>query len=325
VSEAAAPPQRSESYMRGLVLVGSAGLFWSLGGLFFRFVEDATVWQIVAWRTFFLALSMTLLIAWRYRVAMVGVFRGVLSPWGLVAAVGTAAANTLFMWSLQYTYVANTVLMLAAAPVISAVLSWFLLREAVRPATMIAMAGVIVGVLVMLSGGLGINIGFADGFAVTFGERRGDKPDQWIGDILAVFVVIGFAFIVVAVRAGRSVEMMPCIVLGAAMACVVTATISLVDGAGLAISGNDLLWCAMMGVVQMTVGMALFVTGARHVPAGELALLSLTEVIFAPIWVWAFLSEVPVAATFWGGGIVFLAIVVNAMTGMRRRHPLPQA
>ncbi|MBC6439747.1 MAG: hypothetical protein GDA49_04915 [Rhodospirillales bacterium] len=58
--------------------------------------------------------------------------------------------------------------------------------------------------------------------------------------------------------------------------------------------------------------------------AGELALLSLPEIVFGPSWVWMILGEVPVEATFWGGGIVFAAIVMNALTGMRRKHPLPQ-
>jgi len=319
----AAAPERSESYARGLVLVATAGMFWSLGGLFFRMIDDAAVWQIVAFRTFFLATSMSLLLYWRYRGQTFSTFRK-MGWWGIVAALGTAVANTLFMWSLQYTYVANTVLMLAAAPVISAILGWILLRESVRPATVVAMIGVALGVLVMVSGGLGLSVDLSDGIAIAFVERAGDKPDQWIGDLLAVFMVIGFGVIVVAVRAGRNVEMLPCVVLGGSIACVVTGTMAFVEGYGLAVTGNDLFWCAMMGIVQMTGGMALFIAGSKHVPAGELALLSLTEVIFGPIWVWAILSEVPVEATFWGGGIVFAAIIFNAMTGMRRKHPLPQ-
>ena len=296
-------PPRPENYARGLVLVAAAGMFWSLGGLFFRMIEAAEVWQIVAWRTFFLAASMAVLLGWRYGAETVSTFRK-MGLWGLVAAVAMAAANTLFMWSLEHTYVANTVLMLAAAPVLSAVLGRILLRESIRPATAVAMAGVAVGVAVMVSGGLG--------------------TDRWIGDVLAVVMVVAFAVIVVAVRAGRDVEMLPCIVLGGSIACVFATAMALVEGHGLGVAGDDLFWCAMMGAVQMTCGMALFVAGAKHVPAGELALLSLTEVIFGPVWVWALLDEIPVEATFWGGGIVFAAIAFNAVTGIRRKHPPPR-
>ncbi len=325
MTEAVETLQRPESYSRGIVLVASAGLFWSLGGLFFRMIDDADVWQIVAWRTAFLAVSMLLFITWRYGRKVLGVFRSVLSPWGIVTALGIAAANTLFMWSLQYTYVANTVLMLAAAPVISAIIGWVMLRESVRPATILAMIAVAIGVLVMVSGGLGVTVDVSNGFEIVFGERPGDNPDQWIGDLLAVFMVTAFAFVVVAVRAGRNVEMLPCVVLGGAIACIFASCMAVFsEGIGLSITGNDLFWCAMMGVVQMTGGMALFIAGAKHVPAGELALLTLTEVIFGPIWVWAVFTEVPLEATFWGGAVVFVAIVFNAMTGMRRKHPMPQ-
>ncbi|MGY8995954.1 MAG: EamA/RhaT family transporter, partial [Alphaproteobacteria bacterium] len=66
MTEAVETSPRPESYSRGIVLVASAGMFWSLGGLFFRLVDDAEVWQIVAWRTAFLAVSMLLFITWRY-------------------------------------------------------------------------------------------------------------------------------------------------------------------------------------------------------------------------------------------------------------------
>jgi drug/metabolite transporter (DMT)-like permease len=166
------------------------------------------------------------------------------------------------------------------------------------------MAGVAAGVAVMVSGGLG--------------------TDRWIGDVFAVATVTSFAVFAVAVRAGRDAEMLPCVALGAAIASVVGATMAIATGEGLAVAPSDFFWCVMMGVIQMTGGMVLFVAGARYVPAAELALLSLTEVVMGPVWVWLVIREVPVEATFWGGAIVLAAIVVNATTGIRRRHPMPQ-
>lgn len=299
---AAPPAGRGESYRLGLVLVASAGLLWSLGGLFFRMIDEATVWQIVAGRTFFLASSCALLLLWRHGRGAPATFRR-MGRWGLVGACGIAIANTLFMFALEHTYVANAVFMLAAAPVLAAGLGWLLLREPVRPATAAAMAGVAAGLAAMVSGGLG--------------------TDRWLGDVLAAFTVMGFALAVVALRAGRFVEMLPCIVLGATMAALFATAMAFAGGEGLAMTPADLFWCAMMGIVQLTFGMALFVAGSKHVPAGELALLTLTETVFAPVWVWWFLGELPVAATFWGGGIVLAAIAANALTGLGRRPPPP--
>jgi len=294
---------RPPGYGRGVAMVACAGLVWSMGGLLFRLIEDATVWQIVAWRTFFLAVSMMAYVLWRYRGATITAFRR-MGGWGLVGACGIGGANTLFMFSLEHTYVANTLLMLGASPLISAAMAWVLLRERVRRATLIAMMAVAAGVGVMVAGGLG--------------------TDRWFGDLMAILTVTSFSFVVIALRAGRDVDMLPCVVLGAFLASVFASIMAFVGGEGLAMTAPDLGWCAMMGIIQMTGGMVLFIAGSKHVPAAELALLSLTEVIAGPVWVWLAIGELPVAATFWGGGIVLVAIVFNALSGMRRRHPLPR-
>lgn len=303
MNTAIAAETRPEGYLRGVLLVGAAGLVWSLGGLFFRMVEEAGIWQVVAWRTGFLCLSMLVVVFWRYRGGALAAFMR-MGRWGIVGAFGIGTANTIFMFSLQHTYVANTLLMLSASPIISALIAWFLLRERVRRATLVAMLAVAVGVAVMVSGGLG--------------------TDRWLGDVLALVTVTAFAFVVIAVRAGRNVDMMPCVALGGFIACCFATFMVAMQGESLAVSPNDLFWCAMMGVVQITGGMVLFIIGSKKLPAAELALLSLTEVICGPIWVWLAVGEVPVQATFWGGAIVLAAMVGNALSGMRRRHPLPQ-
>ncbi len=68
-------------------------------------------------------------------------------------------------------------------------------------------------------------------------------------------------------------------------------------------------------------GMVLFTAGSRHVPAAELALLLLTEVVLAPIWVWLWIGEVPRLWTLVGGAVIFTAIIGHAISGMRRKPP----
>jgi drug/metabolite transporter (DMT)-like permease len=66
----------------------------------------------------------------------------------------------------------------------------------------------------------------------------------------------------------------------------------------------------------------LFTIGSRHIPAGELTLLSLTEVVLGPVWVWLGVGEVPTLYTMVGGLIVLGAISAQALSGVRRRPPI---
>ena len=77
-----------------------------------------------------------------------------------------------------------------------------------------------------------------------------------------------------------------------------------------------------MGVFQVGLGLTIFTIGSRVVPAAELALLSMTEVLLAPLWVWFFLGETASFYTLGGGLILMLAIAGNALSGLRRK-PIP--
>jgi DME family drug/metabolite transporter len=79
----------------------------------------------------------------------------------------------------------------------------------------------------------------------------------------------------------------------------------------------------MIGGSLVSGGMVLYTLGSRVVPAAELTLLSMVEVLLAPVWVWLFLRETASPATFLGGGILMLAIIGNALSGLRGRAGAP--
>ena len=300
-AEAATRP--AESYARGLLLVTAAGLLWSSGGLLYRLVETASDWQIVAWRTFFMGLSAFVYVIWRYRSNTWHAMRSI-GWWGLIGAVGLAVANSAFIFSLSLTYVANSLLILGAAPFLAAWLAWILLRERVRKATLVAMVIVVAGIAVMVSGGL--------------------DTGRIYGDLLALFAVSGFALYSVCLRGGRHGDMMPTVAVAGLLSVVVATIMIVVSGDSLLIGWHDTGIGFLMGFAAVFIGMTLFIAGSHHIPAAELALLSLTEVVLGPLWVWLALNEVPVAHTFYGGALVLAAVVMNALTGIRRRHPMPQ-
>ena len=76
-----------------------------------------------------------------------------------------------------------------------------------------------------------------------------------------------------------------------------------------------------MGVFQLGLGLSIYTFGSKVVPAAELALLSMTEVLLGPIWVWIFIGELAGVRTFAGGTILMASIVGNALSGIRRIPP----
>lgn len=107
----------------------------------------------------------------------------------------------------------------------------------------------------------------------------------------------------------------------AVFAAAMAATATLAGSGGFAVSGHDLLLCALLGSVQNGAALVIYTIGSRHVPAGELALLLLSEIVLGPIWVWWGVGEVPSALTLVGGVIVLAALGGNAVSGLRRARP----
>jgi drug/metabolite transporter (DMT)-like permease len=134
---------------------------------------------------------------------------------------------------------------------------------------------------------------------------------------------LSFAVYNVLLRRGRANDMMPCVVIAGLVAAAIAAPVVIAGSGGFVIGARDLGLCVAMGTVQVGLGLTVFTLGARHVPAVELALLSMSELVLAPIWVWLAVGEVPSAFTLAGGAIVMTAIALQALSGARRRRITP--
>ncbi|MDX1432982.1 MAG: DMT family transporter [Gammaproteobacteria bacterium] len=283
-------------HLRGVALVLLAGVFWSLGGILIRHVESASDWQILLVRSWAVAVTLFSVLLWRHGRRVPDKFRAVGWP-GLVGACCLSVAFICFVFAMQRTTIANATFLLSASPFTAAVLAWLVLREPVLPITWRTMAVAALGIVVMVT------------------DRV--EAGAWLGNAFAFGAMLGFSGLVVAMRAGRLGDMLPAVCL----AGVITGSVSALLVEDFAVSTNDALMCITMGVVQVGAGMVVFTMGSRHVPAAELALLTLTEVVLAPLWVWVGVGEVPAVATLIGGAIVMAAIVWRALGGMRRKTP----
>jgi drug/metabolite transporter (DMT)-like permease len=89
---------------------------------------------------------------------------------------------------------------------------------------------------------------------------------------------------------------------------------SFATGVGLLIPPVEVLWCTLLGVVQLGIGSVLFALAAQTVPAVQLTVFALGEPLFAPVWVWIGIGEVPTWVTLLGGAVLFSALGLQLST-----------
>ena len=153
------------------------------------------------------------------------------------------------------------------------------------------------------------------GISIMVADKSG--PSVCRGSVAALGSAFGFAVFTVALRWGKSDEMLPAVFLSGLFGIVFTLAICLFMNLPILLSLNDGGISAGMGVFQVGAGLILYTLGSRTLKAAELALLSLAEVLLGPFWVWIFLDETITANTFIGGTILLAAITGNAISGKR--------
>ena len=283
----------SQRNLLGLAAVLSSGVFFSLSGLMVRLVE-ADGWQIVFYRGTALALFILSYLVVRYRWCTARRCAAI-GRSGLIAGVFLAIANVTLIWSFLHTTVANTVFVFGALPFITGLLAWLFLGERVRGATWLTMAAAFAGISVMTVAGL------VDG--------------HFLGNLLAIATTVALAGLVVAMRAGRAIDMTPVLCLGTAAGALAAALVA----DSLAISVHDFIILLFVGTAPQGVAFVLWMFGTRHVRAAEVSLLGGVESVLAPGWVWLVVSEVPGVAVLAGGAILLLALFGQSL--LTARHP----
>jgi len=276
----------------GVALVLGAGVLLSLSGIVLRQMESAGGGQIIFYRSLAFAVAVFLWLAFHYRTRVPRAFAKV-GRAGLIAGLSLGLGSVCYIYALLLTTVANALFIISAAPFMAALLGWMVLRERVRPTTWVTMAVALTGIAIMVFDGV--------------------RGGRLLGNLVAFGTPVSFAIMLVALRRAGDRDMIPAICL----AGVVGAVVGFAMSDSLVIPRHDLALCIFLGVVQYGGGFVLLTLGARHLPAAEVALLSLVETVLAPLWVWIGVDEVPTLFTLTGGAIVLLAVIVQTTAGMR--------
>lgn len=289
------------SYVKGVILVLLSGVFWSSMGLGVRMIEEANVWQILLYRSMALAVFLFVIITFRSGHKPLQTIR----KSGIAGAIGGASLVVAFaggIYAIQTTSVANAMFLFAAAPFLAAFFGWIILRENVRRATWAAMTVAVIGIAIMVLNGISLG--------------------RMVGNLSAILSACGFAIFTIALRWGKLEDMLPAVFMAGIFAMITASLVCWFNGYSFSIPPNDIVIVLFLGVFQVGLGLVVYTIGSKVVPAAELALLSMTEVLLGPFWVWLFLGETAELYTLAGGAVLMLAIAGNALSGLRRK-PVP--
>ena len=289
-------------YLTGAALIMLAGVVWSVQGVLIRQLHEAGSWAVLFWRSFGMV---PVLVLWIGPTRVLPALRqvgwaGAAGGLGLVLAFGGAIV------ALQSTTVANAVLLFSASPFFAAVFGRVLLKEPVSLPTWGAILLAVAGILVMVGG---------------VGQIGGG---QVLGTAAALISAAGFAAFTVTIRWGHVDDMLPAVLLGGIFSAIAGAVAALIAGQTLAVPPFEAGLAFGMGLVTLTGGMYLYTKGSQVVPAAQATLLSLIEVLLAPVWAWAVLGETLSANSALGGAVLLAAVVLNAALGLRTARQRPK-
>jgi drug/metabolite transporter (DMT)-like permease len=280
---------------RGRLYVALAALAWSSAGLLQRKLTVDVATQL-AGRALFAVLGLLVFVAIAQRGAVLRAFRAT-GRGGLAVTALMAVSSGTFIAALNYTSVANVLFLQALAPVLAAVLGSFVGEPVVRR-TWLAMAAALAGVGVMVGG---------------------PSHPGVAGTTLSLLMAASFAGTIVITRHHREVSMAPATCLSQVLVFLAAAPFASPGDVGSA----DFGLLAGLGVGQIGLGLILLTIGARLIPAAEVALITLLEVVLGPLWVWIALSEQPGVATLVGGAIVLAAVVFQVRGVQPEPSPPP--
>lgn len=285
------------SHIKGLLITFTAVVILSPDALLVRLIH-CDVWTLLFWRCLLTGSMQALFLAVIYRRQFLQSFRNI-GRIGLISAGIVTTGSFFFVNALRHTAAANALIILAATPLFSSLLSWLFLRDKIARRTWIAITICFGGILLIFSGSL--------------------RSGLLFGDLLALGATLMWASNLVVLRKGKAVNMVPANLLGNLMVVPIT----LLAGAQpLSVSPTDMTYLILLGGIVLPVSFTLITMGPRYLPAPEVSLILLTETILGPIWVWLALNEVPQATTLVAGALIISTLALHTFMSLwaTRQH-----
>ena len=280
-----------------------AGLFWSFGPLVIRYVDQPELfpWQYLFARGLIIFIILNFYLYLNEGTRFVKNYLRIgLS--GMVGSVGLASAMMSFIWSITHTSVAITLLCLAAMPLITALLGFIFLKEKISINAWISIVIAAIGIYIM--------------------AMNDQKIDNTTGLVFGLTSAFGFSIFSISLRWRKETPQFTTVSLAGLICALFSFYIIIQSNSSLFSSSKNEMLFSLHGTL-VCIGLILYSIGSKHLPAAELTLLSLTEVIGGIFWVWLPLfgiNEVPSTNTIIGGFLIFISLIYYSLLTKNNRR-----
>ena len=277
---------------KGTLLAFTAIMFITPDSLFIR-LSTIESWNLIFYRGFipFFVVFLGLLIIQKGKIITALINNG----WhGIAYAVTFAITNILFVISIENTSVANTLIMISLAPMLSAVISLIFLKENPDKKTWTAIIITTLAVIYI----------FFDSF------EKGDMKGNFFGLVCATGLAVG----AVIIRSVKQLNLVP----SAMMGKLLVAIIALLFADNLNLEGSDLIIIPTMCIMCVAIPFVLVTLAPRYITAAEVNLFFLLETILGPIWVWLIIHEQPSMETIIGGIVIISTITAHSFLTLKK-------
>ena len=288
------------THARAVAAMVLATLLWSMAGVVTRHLDAATSFEATAWRSGVNAVALVVLLVRLRGFARLGATLNSGDPALWISGVCWAVMFTAFMVAITMTTVANVLVTMSIAPLLTALVARAVLGQRLPARTW---AAIVVA---------GLGIGWMYTHEVALADSR-----QLAGTAIALGVPIAAAINWTTIQKSRrgEVDLLVAVLIGAVLSTVVTVPLAW----PLRASAHDVALLSLLGVAQLAIPCLIAVAAARVLAAPEAALLSLLEIVFGVTWTWLGADEVPGPHVLVGGALVVGALVANEGLALRRR------
>ena len=286
-----------------ILVVLFAGILWSFGALGVRYIEDARSipWQYLFFRGVTIFLILNIYLFFKEGKSFTDNYKKIdLSV--VIGGLGFATAFMGFIWSITHTSAAVTLLMLAAMPFMTAILGYIFLKEKVSLTTLIAIILAAAGIIFMAFSSSQIGTLF--------------------GLLAGLLSALGFSVGSVSLRWNKRTPTFTTVSLAGLFCAIISFVMIIINDANVFTTFRNSSLSALHGTLVCS-GLILYSIGSKNLPAADLTLLSLTEVLGGIFWVWLpilGINEIPTTNTIIGGFILTFAILFYSLNTKRNRR-----